>query len=502
MTYNEIIQQVGKTIIVDVYYNNGTTTHVNEDNIGKTKIYFKSDLLGTAINGCELTLKEQIEGTIYIDIQASFGEYTQTKTYGPYYIKEEKFNADELTYEYTLYDNLIISMIDYEALEVTYPITNYNFFKALTTKLGYTNNIASLPNGTIQMTTDIYNNIGYTFRDVLDDIAVANGVCFYIDGNEIKIVQRGTNTIEIDDDILKNQNIAFGEHYGPINAIVLSRSADSDTVNQRDEQSITQNGLCELKISDNQILNDNNRSDYLPAIANELFGIEYDIYDTELVGYGDIKIQDEVEFETGENTYTSYVFNNEITITSGFKQVIYNKTPNESETDYKTSSTSDKMIKQAYIIVDKQQGQINSFVGRVNTLEDNYDNLDGEVNELGTRMTQTENNVSIAISTANNVQDTINNGVPKVVTTLVKIDNNGIDVGKSDSKVHTTMTNNEFKVGNEDTKLAFIGYDEDEQVSKAEMDNLRVNKWLNAGAHRIEKFEINLQTRTGHFYDE
>jgi len=365
MTYNEIIQQVGKKLAVDVYYNNGTTTHVNEDNIQKTKIFFKSDLLGTAINGCELTLQEEIEGAIYIDVEASYGEYTQTKTYGPYYIKEVKYNADELTYEYILYDNLISSMVDYEALEVVYPITNYNFFKTLTTKLGYTNNIALLPNGTIQMTTDIYNNIGYTYRDVLDDIAIANGVCFYLDGNEIKIVQKATNTIEINDDILKNQNIDFGEHFGPINSIVLSRGGEGDNVYIKDDASISQYGLCEFKIVDNQLMNENNRDEYLNALATQLFGIEYDIYDTELVGYGDIKIQDEVEFETGETTYTSYVFNNEIVITGGYKQTIYNEIPSETETDYKSASKTDRTINKAYIIARKAEAEVEILASKV-----------------------------------------------------------------------------------------------------------------------------------------
>ena len=64
----------------------------------------------------------------------------------------------------------------------------------------------------------------------------------------------------------------FGQKYGVINSIVLSRSGESDNVYLRDEKSVAQNGLTEVKIVDNQIMNFNNRSDYLQGILNALNG--------------------------------------------------------------------------------------------------------------------------------------------------------------------------------------------------------------------------------------
>jgi len=367
MTYDEIIQQVGKRINVAIYCTkDGVTTRVSDDSIEKTKLINKSDLLGTYIHKCELTLKEEIQGTVSVQIQARYNTYTQTKAYGPFYIlKEPEYDANKKTYEYELYDEFVKAMVDYEPLEVTYPISVYNYFSSLVTELGYTNNVSSLPNGSRIIQSELYNDIGYTYRDVLDDIAVANGVLFQINNNTISVVQRGTNTINIDDDILKNANINFGEHYGPINSIVLSRGGESDNVFQKDDASISQNGLHEFKIVDNQLMRENDRSDYLSALATQLFGIEYDIYDTELVGYGEIDALDEVVFETGDNTYTSYVFNDEVTITSGYKQVIYCETPIQSETDYKSASKTDKTINQAYIITRKNTAEIEELARKV-----------------------------------------------------------------------------------------------------------------------------------------
>lgn len=364
MTYDEIIQEAGKRVEKNVYYIvNNQRTDVNIDNIENVKISFNSPLIGTLMQGAELTLKEPISGEIYIEIEARYQSYTATKTYGPYFLKQEPtYQADSKNYLHILYDAIIKSMVQYEELQIQYPCTLYNFFIGIVNACGYTTNIASLPNGSIQITGDKYIGLNYTYRDVLEDIAIANGVLLYVDGNEIKIAQPSNqNEIVIDDDILKNQNIEFGQHFGPINTIVLSRAV-SDNIEINDPTGVAQNGVKEFKISDNQMMNDNDRSDYLQALLSQLNGLEYDIYDTELTGYGNITPLQRVHFTTDENNYYSYVFNNEIVITDGYKQSIFTELPEETNTDYTMTDKTDKRINQTTLIVDKQNQIIQSMI--------------------------------------------------------------------------------------------------------------------------------------------
>ena len=404
MTYNDIIQKPGRRIKTHVYYEyNSQTQYVSDDNVGRARLFLKSNLIGTAIKGCELKLKEAIQGIVCIEIEASYEDEEYTKTYGPYIITEEKFDADTKEYTYTMYDNFVKSMVDYEPVSIPYPNTVYNYFVALANDRGYINNIQSLPNGSRVMINDVYNGIGYTYRDVFEDVAKANGILFYLDNNEIKIAQRGANTVNIDDDILTNKNIAFGEHYGPINAITLSRSADSDIIYIKDDESIAEYGLCEFKIKDNELMNFNDRGDYLQALSEELFGVEYDIYDTELVGYGDVDIADEVVFETGNKTYTSYIFNDEIVINKGYKQTIYNQKPEEAQTDFKKSSKTDKTINQAFLLVDKQALRIDGVVSTVNSQETRITQLTQDVGSISTTVSEQigEQNQKISTITQN-----------------------------------------------------------------------------------------------------
>lgn len=390
MIYNEIIQKVGRKIIKKVYYyDNDIITYADINDIVSVKPSFSTQLIGTVMLGIELELKTYLptDEKIYVEIEASYNGNKASKIYGPYYLKEiPLYNADTKTYTHQLYDGMLKSMVDYVPLAILFPCTIYEYFCKLIEDIGYVNGVESLPNGHLLMDNDIYIDIDFTKRNVLEDIAKANGVLFHIEENTIRIVSLDEETAIINDDILKNTNIEFGEHFGPINSIVLSRSADSDSIYILDEESVDINGLCEYKISNNQLMNNNNREEFLPAILNQLKGIEYDIFDTELVGYGGFVPLQKVEFQTGGNIYKSYVFNNEIEITQGYSEAIYTDMPEETTTDYKTSSTTDKLETMVYRIADKQNKKIEDIIqevgknsDRISSVKQTLDSIEQEV---------------------------------------------------------------------------------------------------------------------------
>lgn len=62
------------------------------------------------------------------------------------------------------------------------------------------------------------------------------------------------------------------------------------------------------------------------------------------------------------------------------------------------------------------------------------------------------------------------------------------------------MTNDNFVIKSGDTILAYFGYDSSIGSTKAEMDNLTVTNYFITGYHRIEKFDIDGEERTGIFF--
>ena len=169
----------------------------------------------------------------------------------------------------------------------------------------------------------------------------------------------------IDEEYLKDVNVNFAEKYGKINSIVLSRSGESDNVYLQDEESVETYGLCELKIIDNQIMNNNDRSDYLPDILAQLDGLEYYINDFSSTGILYYDLCDRYGVKIGDKTYSCIMFNDEVNVTTGIEEFIYTDMPEQSQTDYTKADKTDRKINQTYLIVDKQNQKIESLITQI-----------------------------------------------------------------------------------------------------------------------------------------
>jgi len=419
MTYNEIMQKAGKRIHPKVYYYNDSNIKIEYeyDDIVLAKPFFNAKLLGTVMKGFSCTLKEELpDKPIYFSNTAKYNDSNATKTYGPYYIKSIEYNADSKEYVHELYDDFIGTMINYKPINITYPCTVLEFFKQLCVECGFTTNITSLPNGLKTMIKDIYDGIDFTYRDVFDDIGQATASLFKIHNNNVERCKFGTKNNIINDDILKNQNIQLGNHYGPINSIILKRSGDADGIYKRDE---TKTSWCELVIKDNQLMNNNDRSEYLPNLYNELNGIEFDLYDLELVGFGGFEPLEKVEIQTDNKIYNSFVFNNEMEFTQGFKEVIYNEQEENAASDYKVMSKTDKTIEQCWIICNKQTKQIEALINSQTQNETKMTNfqlsLDGITAQVENFNSQAETIAGINIK-LNEIQSSIGSITDTTVT--------------------------------------------------------------------------------------
>ena len=179
----------------------------------------------------------------------------------------------------------------------------------------------------------------------------------------------------IDEKSLKDINVEFGEKYGPINSIVFTRAGGSDSIYLSDNESIEENGLCEIKIVDNQILNGNDRDEFLGDILETLDGLEYYINDYSSTGITYLDLCDRYNVQIGENTYSCVMFNDEINITQGLEETIHTDMPENGETDYSKSDKTDRKIDQTYVIADKQKGEIEALTSRVTTTEDELRNV-------------------------------------------------------------------------------------------------------------------------------
>lgn len=469
--------------------------------------------------------------------------------FGDFLIKDGQKKEDTLSYSYTCYDYMLNSMVTYDGvdlrqfaqtLDTTYQEgieyyqlvdgeyklleegTDYEVGDAITgtiyviesisiTLRDYISRIAShigltfynrsdtFANYDKVLTQDLYvdsegASIGYTFRDVLDDIAEATGTTITIDGTALKLIEPTTTNEEFDEESCKNINVNFGKKYGPVNKLSLTRSADSDVIYRNDKTSIETNGETELSFSDNQLLSQEDREEWIDAIFNKVNGTEYYITDFSSTGITYLEPLDKYDITIDGTTYNCLMLADEINITQGLEENIHCEELTGTKTDYATSSTTDKMALQTKLIVDKQLGQI---IGEVATKTD-LSNLQGQVDangnaieSLGTRVTQTESNITFATNTLNEIVDK-NGNVTNIKNSLVTINADGIQVQTNTSAIKTQMTNDAFIIS--DTTGQLARFDDD----GANLDNLSVDHYLTMGVHRVEKYDNN--TRTGFFY--
>lgn len=362
--YKQQIKLLGRQIDSKITYElDGVAQTLTCEDLNSVTPTFQSALLKSVMKELDIDSNVDIPtGTI---VNYKFGvlvnnvyEYLD---YGNYIVYSSEKQEDTNSFRIICYDKMLYSMRDNEDLGITYPISIRDYINALCAKIGleFENKSSEFANYNKIIDKELYVGLDYTYRDIFDELAQVTASTIYInkdDKVEIKYISE-VAVDTIDEDYLKDVNINFGEKYGPINSIVLNRGT-SDNVFLKDEESVNENGLCEIKIKENQIMNWNDRSDYLPDILEKLNGLTYYLNDFVSTGITYYDICDRYNVRIGEKTYSCIMFNDEVQVTQGLVENIYTDVPEETETDYKKADKTDRRINYVSIIVDKIQKEI------------------------------------------------------------------------------------------------------------------------------------------------
>lgn len=523
--FKSAVKRYGRELDVIISYTlNNETIELGVEELNSVVINYEGNILKSVMKELDIDSNVSISKDTIIDCQIGLkvnGSY-EYLDYGSFIVYSIEKQEDTNSYKITCYDKMLYSMVDYEAMNITYPITIRNYINAICTKLGLTFKNASdtfvnydkeIQNELFLTTTG--GSLGFTFRDVLDQLAevTASTICINDNGQlEIRYINNTNDTI--DEDFLKNVNVRFGEKFGPVNSIVLSRAGESDNIYLRDETSVTQNGLCEIKIIENQIMNFNDRNTYLSGILNQLDGLEYYINDFSSTGILYYDLCDKYNVSIGTNTYNCILFNDSIDLTNGLEENIYTEMPDKSETDYKKADKTDRRINQAYVIVDKQNQEIESLTRVVEDVDRNANNTYqqvleklGEVDEKIVDVDTIEyvvRQLQTNTYTKQEIQQIVNGvgvdgvKVTAVQTTSATFDEDGMLYEKTNAPTKTQINQVGVNVKNRNNNsLLFAGYvdsnntDYSDYVSQSIVgtDNIIVKNYLNIGTHsRIQDY--------------
>lgn len=305
--------------------------------------------------------------------------------YGKFIIYSKEFNEDTKTYSYICYDYMLKTMVPLpnnkgflQNKQISSIINHIGEEFDLNTSLS-TEIKNKYPNLLKRTSSDAFNNVEATYRDVLDMICQAVGTTMITDNDNLNFKSLKTNPVDtIDKRFLKDINVSFGKKYGPINSLVISRSGQTDNIYRQDTQSIEQNGLTEFKINDNLILLYNDREEYIDNIFDQINGVEYYINDFSSTGIGYLEFLDFYNIQIDENIYKCLMLDSNFKVKNGISEDINTEEPEETNTDYTTSGKTDKDVS---FIVDKQTASINAKVSKGEVINEiNLDSSGASIN--------------------------------------------------------------------------------------------------------------------------
>lgn len=269
----------------------------------------------------------------------------------------------------------------------------------IATKFGLAHESEEVPNLDYIVVNDQYEKVnGITYRDILSEIAGATGAVAIVSGSNNKLQLRPINKVPLETLTYDNlRKIKLNGKYGAVNSIVLARTPQEDNIVATNDESIAENGLTEIKLANNSIMDDD-RQLFAPTLLTVADGFSFYPFEATTEGHGWYEVCDLLNATDGTNNWPILITSISLTLGGGIKEVLKGIAPTETQTNYALAGGITKTLYNTEIKVDKQSQIIESVVEEQTILEN-------QVNENYTAITQSISNVitSVQSSGGNNL---------------------------------------------------------------------------------------------------
>nr|DAX99337.1 MAG TPA: Minor structural protein putative tail fiber [Caudoviricetes sp.] len=281
-----------------------------QDKLIKVTIDSSGHLFGTATS----VINVELFGTDYNLVDHTFSVIAKTLVdiendtweevnLGLFYVEESTADFEKKTTKIKGYDLMgKLAKTQYNSGTIQFPCTVKELINQLAEHFEFTvdTNLDNLPNITYQIPEDLYAKISNcTYRDILGEIAGATATIAVFNGKTLSF--RDSKKKSDEDEIWTYDNLKtlkYNPKYGPVNSLVLARTPQEDNIAVSDNDSITANGLTEVKLANNEILDDDRRS-LIDPIFNSIKGLSYYPFEAETTGLGWYKPGDLVSAQAG-----------------------------------------------------------------------------------------------------------------------------------------------------------------------------------------------------------
>lgn len=390
MVSNNYIKQIGiagKEANLDV--------RIDEKEINGIKLFkpsFNGTLFKTIMQQLDIEVKS---GEILTDkkIKSRYGlkineeyEYINYNTFNVY---SSEFNYDTNICKTIAYDNMVkfMTLYDTTKLRLKYPTDVLGLVKAICIYVGVDLYSTDFYNANLPIEEDLFSNLNCTYRDILDYICQVTCTTGVIKEDKLFFKNPTETGVIITPDILKKLKIK--QAFGPCNSLVLGRGDLKDNIYSKDNESITRNGLQEIRFDNNEII-DKRRESVIDQMFSQIKGLYYNAFETTDLGIGIFEPCDIASMEDLDgNTYKVIILNQTLSINRGAAGSMSAEVPGSSTTQYQYATDSQKRQIRTEIIVNKQENKIEAvteemseYEGKVAKVEQDIDSIRQNVGDI------------------------------------------------------------------------------------------------------------------------
>lgn len=264
----------------------------------------------------------------------------------------------------------------------------------------------------------------------------------------------------------------------PINLVTLGMAdVEGENITLRDEKSIEKNGENSLVINDNPFAyTQEKREQLITALFDVVKGFEYKSYSLKnCQGLPYLEILDKIQFKDKEgNTYDSYVFKFNYKSPNGLESTIEAPSITKATVAYQNVPDALDVAKRTEIKVDKQNQLISSIVEVTNSLNNNIDLLDADLQKqiqdlslnledyratVSTQWEQT--NTSFEMKFAQIIESIVNNATEtneKFAEQLkyIRFENGNIILGEEGNQLILKIQNDRISYQQNGTEVAYF----------------------------------------------
>lgn len=476
------------------------------------------------------------------DINFKYGLYIndafQYVDLGNFYIKDMEDNRKEEEITVTGYDRMIRFMKTFKQseLQLTYPCTITKLVQKMCEVCETELYSTDFFNSDLVVNEDFFTAQELTYRDVLEKVAQTTLTTAFIKENKLYFCKlSNVVTQQLDQSYISR--LVIKEKFGPLNALVLGRGSVEDNVEATDEESITQNGRCEIRFDENEFVQEQ-RENVIDNMFEQIKGLEYYSYEASDLGVMWLEPCDCIELgDRDGNFYKTYYLKANITLTTGISSDSEAEMPDEADTKYKVTSKAEKKTLKVERLAKKNEGLIKDLAqettentekltqheqtidsisdkvqSNITNINNNYQDVLGKLGDCAQKSDvetisksvetiQTDSKYAIEIA-----QEIQQNGVTKVKTSMgYTFDDNGLNIEKTGAETKTVLNEKGLDVkdntGSSSESLLFAGFDKSTGETVVKSKNMTVEKYLVIGKYsRIEDFTEDGEKGTGFFW--